>query len=92
LFVWDVNRKILAGSSRALGMDKGCGLGEVGRTKRLRQPLDQRINGRIIRTLLGFWGSYGGLQFLEGLEFLLGLGGFALFAVEGGQGEMGLRG
>jgi hypothetical protein len=91
LFVWDVNRKILAGVSGGWEWKGGAGWAKLAGLN-VRHLQDQRINGRITRTLLGFWGAYGGLEFLEGLEFLLGLGGFALFAIEGGQGEMGLGG
>jgi hypothetical protein len=85
MFVWDVNRKIFGGSFRVLGR-KGAGWAKLAGLK----STTCKISGRITRTSLGFRGAYGGLEFLEGLEFLVGLGGFALFAIEGGQGEMGL--
>ena len=59
---------------------------EVGRTK------VRHLQRHLRRRLLGFGGPDGGLEFLEGLEFLLGLSGFALFAVEGGESEVGLGG
>src|ERR1700722_3471606 len=55
------------GEFRGVGMEGRCGSGEVGRAS-VRHLRDQHINGRITPTSLGFWGAYGGLEFLEGLE------------------------
>jgi hypothetical protein len=90
LFVWDGNRKS-AGPFLCQGELKP-GRYRI-KVKRQRHGFEDPPLQRQLRRpsqLLRFWGPDSGLEFLEGLEFLLGLGGFALFAIEGSEGEVGL--